>query len=74
MVDLENALKDLKNKKARDPNGWCNEIFKNGVAGKNLKISILMFVNRMKAQNMIPDFVRLADISTIYKGNVVNQS
>ena len=33
---LENALKDLKNKKARDPNGWCNKIFKDGVAGKNL--------------------------------------
>ena len=66
--DLENALKAMKNEKARDPNGWCNEIFKDGVAGRNLKLSLLTFVNRMKAQNLIPDFVRLADISTIYKG------
>ena len=32
MEDLEKAF---KNKKARDPNGWVNEISKNGVAGKD---------------------------------------
>ena len=68
MDDLEKALKTLKKDKARDPNGWCNELFKDGVAGQNLKISLLAYFNRMKAENEISEFVRLADISTIYKG------
>ena len=68
MGELEKALKALKKDKSRDPNGWCNELFKDGVAGTNLKISLLQFLNRMKEENEIPDFVRLADVSTIYKG------
>ena len=38
--NLENAISGLKNQKARDPNGLINEIFKNGVAGRALKLSI----------------------------------
>ena len=34
----DNALKSLKNNKARDPMGFVNELFKEGVAGKNLKM------------------------------------
>ena len=68
MEDLEAALKALKKDKSRDPNGWCNELFKDGVAGQHLKLSLLNFLNKMKSENMIPDFVRLADISTLYKG------
>ena len=40
MDDLDAALKALKKDKARDPNGWCNDLFKDGVAGKNLKFKI----------------------------------
>ena len=43
MKDLEKALETLKKDKARDPNGWINEIFKDGVAGKDLKSSMLKF-------------------------------
>ena len=68
MSHLEKALKYLKNKKSRDPVGWINELFKDGVAGKNLKFSLLHIVNKIKEENHIPDFVRLADVSTIYKG------
>ena len=68
MEELEKALKNLKNNKARDSNGWVNEIFKNGVAGRDLKISLLNFFNKIKYENFIPDFMRLADIVTIYKG------
>ena len=66
--NLENAIKGLKNEKARDPNGLVNEIFKEGVAGKDFKISLLTFFNKMKEENIIPDFVRYADVATIYKG------
>ena len=68
MKDLDAVLKDLKRDKARDPNGWINEIFQEGIAGKNLKKSLLILFNRMKLENYFPDFTRLADVSTIYKG------
>ena len=48
--------------------GWLKDIFKDGVAGKNLKISMLNLFNKMKVENHIPDFIRLADVATIYKG------
>ena len=35
MKDLESVLKELKPQKARDPNGWINEIFSSEVADKN---------------------------------------
>jgi hypothetical protein len=68
MDDLEVVLKRLKLGKARDPNGWVNDLFRNDVAGKNLEISILKLFNKMKTENYIPDFVRNAHVVTIYKG------
>jgi hypothetical protein len=68
LEQLETALKTLKLEKARDPHGWLNDIFKEGVAGKNLKLSLLEMMNSMKFHNYIPDFVELADVATIYKG------
>ena len=68
MSNLESALKALKKNKARDPNGWANELFTDGVAGHQLKLSLLHIFNKMKANNEIPYFVRLADVATIYKG------
>ena len=41
MNHLEAAIKELKKDKARDPNGWLNDLFMKGIAGTNLKISIL---------------------------------
>ena len=61
-------LNALKKDKARDPNGWANVIFKDGVAGKDLKISLLTFLNKIKSENFIPEFVRKTDVTTIYKG------
>ena len=68
MKDLETALRALKRDKARDPHGWVNELFMDGVAGNNLKLSLLHIFNTMKETNQIPEFIRCADISTIYKG------
>ena len=45
-----------------------NELFGNEVAGKSLKISMLKLFNKMKIENYIPDFIRYADVATIYKG------
>ena len=68
IFDLDKVLRKLKNNKARDPHGWINEIFKEGVAGKNLKISLLKLFNKIKDTGYIPKFMELADIATIYKG------
>ena len=68
MDNLEFILKHIKLGKARDPNGWANELFRNDVAGKQLKISMLKLFNKMKQENYIPDFIRKADVATIYKG------
>ena len=67
MDQLELIIKHLQNGKARDLNGWCNEIFSNEVAGKQLKISMLMMFNKMKEEDYIPDVIRKADVATIYK-------
>ena len=68
LVHLEVVLKSLKKNKSRDPNGWINELFTDGVLGHDLKISLLYIFNKIKQENKIPDFVRLADVCTIYKG------
>ena len=68
MKNLEEAIKHLKNGKDRDPDGLINELFKKEVAGNSLKLFLKLF-NRIKEENEIPNFVKMADISTIYKGN-----
>jgi hypothetical protein len=68
MDDLEFILKHIKTGKARDPNGWVNDLFRNDIAGKYLKMSMLKLFNKIKLENFIPDFFRLADVATIYKG------
>ena len=68
MEQLEVVLNSLKKDKARDPHGLANDLFREGVAGNFLKLSFLGFFNKMKRDNEIPDFIRLADVTTIYKG------
>ena len=58
----------MKEGKSRDPNGWVREIFNNEVAGTDLKTSMLKLFNKMKTEDYIPEFVRKADVTTIYKG------
>ena len=50
-VDLEKALKNLKNNKARDAHGHIYEIFKFG--GGDLKKSLLQMFNRIKENHDI---------------------
>ena len=69
---MEKVLKSLKKDKSRDPNGWINELFQDEVAGEDLKRSMLNLFNKIKADNYIPEFIRKADITTIYKGKGEN--
>ena len=67
MKDLNNALRDLKNKKSRDHAGYVNEIFKHGVIGTNLKQSLLLMFNKLKLNKLIPSFMQFANITTVPK-------
>ena len=66
--DLIKVLRELKLNKSRDPHGLINEIFKPGVIGNDLQNSILILMNKVKAQTAIPEFMEFANIVSIYKG------
>ncbi len=70
MSDLETVLSSLKKNKCRDPSpsGLVNELFFTENAGKDLKISMLKLFNSVKENGQIPSFMKIADISSIYKG------
>ena len=67
MTDLEAVLNYLKKNKSRDPFGYANDIFKNDVAGDDLKEAILVLVNRIKDEQVFPEALEICDISSIYK-------
>ena len=67
MNDLENALKDLKPNKSRDPEGFVNELFKKDSIGEDLKKSLLLMFNRLKKEKMIVKFMNLANVTTVPK-------
>ena len=67
MSDLDLALKDLKNNKSRDHEGYINEIFKKSVVGDNLKMSLLMMMNNLKKKKLIPKVMNVANITTVPK-------
>ena len=68
MKNLEKALKSLKNGKCRDPAGLIREMFKEEVIGEDLKNSMLLLYNKIKATGTIPSFMRVANICAIFKG------
>ena len=65
--NLDKVLKSLKKNKSRDEKGWINEIFRPEIIGSDLKQSILRLVNGIKAEMQVPEFLRSALITTIYK-------
>ena len=67
MQDLEVVLKQLKNKKARDPLGISNELFKPENAGEDLKIALLKMSNKIKTQQVVPKALGLCNITSLYK-------
>ena len=67
MNNLEKALSDLKIGRSRDPDGLINEIFKKNFIGKDLKNSLLTMFNEIKKHQEIPEFLNLANITTVPK-------
>ena len=67
MDELDKVLKSLKTGKSRDPDNLVCELFKIYVIGDDLKASVLMMMNRMKDEIMIPDSLRRANITILHK-------
>ena len=67
MADLEAAMKDLKNKKSRDPGGLLNELFKMNDIGDDLKKSLLTMLNRLRSERLIPIFMNDVNVTTVPK-------
>ena len=66
LQDLKKAINKLKNNKCRDPHGHINELYKHlGIKGLE---SLLLMLNRIKEELLVPDCLRLSNVSTIYKG------
>ena len=61
------VLKKLKANKTRDPLGMINEIFKRGVIGQDLVSALAGLVSESKFKNFLPLFMRLANITSLYK-------
>ena len=55
--------------KSKDPNNYICELFKEGAIGQDLKLSILMMMNKMKTEVTVPDCLRRANITILHKKN-----
>ena len=65
--ELEKALKSLKVGKSRDPEGFIADIFIEEVIGSDLKHSLLLMFNKMKDEVTIPQCLKTANITMLYK-------
>ena len=64
---LDKALSSLKSNQARDPLGMLGDLFKPHIVGLNLKKAILDLLNGVKSNLVIPEQMRLASVTSIYK-------
>ena len=66
--DLDKVLGKLKSGKASDPLGLVNELFQLKNIGDDLKESILLMLNKIKEEFNEPEFMRMANITSFWKG------
>ena len=67
LQDMEKAIKSMKNRKCRDAQGLINEILKQGVAGRDFKLSLLSLMNKTKQHLKIPHMMKVVNIALIPK-------
>ena len=53
--------------KSRDPDPIVCDIFKEEVIGENLKESLLIIMNKMKDETIVPECIRTANITMLHK-------
>ena len=64
--DVHKAIQKLKDNKCRDPHGHINELYKN-LCHSGIQ-SLVVMVNRIKLEVLVPKELQLSNVSTIYKG------
>jgi hypothetical protein len=67
MADLKRALKNLKNGKSKDFEGYINNILKMDVIRSDLKKSLLLMLNKLKKKKKIPMFLNFTNVTTVHK-------
>ena len=67
MKELDIVLNSLKPGKSKDPEKYVAELFKGGAMEGELKISLLMMMNKMKQDITIPESLRTAHITILDK-------
>ena len=68
MEDLDKVLDTLKDNKAIDPLGLVNELFSGKNIGTNLEDSVLILMNKIKANFREPEFMSMANVTSFWKG------
>ena len=63
--DLEKALKSMKKNKTRDPHDLINELFKEGIMGKDMKLALLSVFNQIKRDQKLPTALKFANITSL---------
>ena len=63
MHNLTEALKDINKGKSRDAIGHAKE----DVAGTDLKLALLLFMNRIKSEQIFPEAFDICNITSLYK-------
>ena len=67
MKELESILKSLMTGKSSHPDFLVCDIFKEGVNGQDIKLSMLLMMNKMKEQTSIPEGLENANITMLKK-------
>ena len=65
--ELDRVLTSLKHGKSKDSDGYISELFKDGVIGSNLRVSLLMMFNHMKNELILLDCLRTAQVTILHK-------
>ena len=65
--DLRQAVNDLERDKSRDALDHANELFKDDMAGTDLKLALLKFMNHIKKKHEYPQALQVCNITSIYK-------
>ena len=70
LLDIRNSIKTLKNNKAADPDGFVNELLKEGCAGIDLELALVSLFNGIKKTFHLPEYMIKQNITTIFKNKL----
>ena len=65
--NLNLVTKEMKNNKSIDPNGMVGELFKSECAGNDLKLALIQLFNGIKRTHLIPEYMKLSNITSLFK-------